>query len=119
MANKQTKFDVKALREKVMTSDDIQYDEVYVSEWDVTLPVKTLSTADMKKVYAAKKDEIRMMILAVLYGCKTPDGEAVFQETDLAKFEDDKSFAAIAKVAERVFEISGEGEEQAKAAKNA
>lgn len=113
-----TKFDVKALRDKVMASDDIKYDEVFVSEWDVTLPVKTLSSAEMKKVMKSQDDNIRMMILAVLYGCKTPEGEAVFEEKDLAKFETEKAFGPIAKVASKVLELSGFDEESVKESKN-
>lgn len=113
-----TKFDVKALREKVLASDDIKYDEVYVEEWDVTLPVKTLAGAEMKKVMKFQDDNIRMMILAVLYGCKTREGEAVFEEKDLAKFEADKAFGPIVKVAERVLELSGFNGEAVKDAKN-
>lgn len=113
-----TKFDVKALRSKVMASDDIKYDEVHVSEWDVTLPVKTLSSAEMKKVMKSQDDNIRMMILAVLYGCKTPEGEAVFEEKDLAKFEAEKAFGPIAKVATKVLELSGFDAESVKESKN-
>lgn len=109
MANN-TNLDVKALREKVMASDDIQYDTVHVDEWGVDLPVKTLASADLKKVMKYKDDEIRMSILAVIYGCKTKDGERVFTDADLAKFEADKSFGAIQKVAEKVLELSGFGE---------
>lgn len=118
MANKkQTKFDVKALREKALSSDDIKFDEVHVDAWDVTLPVKTLSSSEMKKVMKYKDDEIRMMIFAVLHGCKTEDGEAVFQETDLAKFESEKSIGPISKIAEKVFELSGFNEEATEQAK--
>lgn len=102
-------FNVKELRDKVMASDDIQYETVYVKEWDVDLPVKTLSSAELKKVMKHKEDEIRMSILAVIYGCKTKDNEAVFNEKDLAKFEAEKSFGAIQTVAEKVLEISGFG----------
>ena len=110
-------LDVKALHEKVMVSDDIQYGTVYVDEWDVELPVKTLASAELKKVMKYKEDEIRMSILAVIYGCKTKDNESVFTEKDLAKFEAEKSFGAIQKVAEKVLEISGFGEKTAEDAK--
>lgn len=113
-----SKFDVKALRDKVLNSDDIKYDEILVSEWDVTLPVKTLSSSEMKKVMKFQDDNVRMMILAVLYGCKTSDGDAVFTETDLAKFESDKAFAPIAKVAGRIMELSGFSEDSVADAKN-
>lgn len=112
-------FDVKSLREKVMASDDIQHDSVYVEEWDVELPVKTLASAELKKVMKYRSDEIRMSILAVIYGCKTKEGEAVFTEKDLAKFESDKSFGAIQTVAEKVLDISGFGEKSVDEAKNA
>ncbi|WP_181349388.1 hypothetical protein [Thalassobacillus sp. CUG 92003] len=104
MANK---YDVKALREKVMASDDIKYDEVYVKEWDATLPVKTLSAGEMKQVMKYKEDETRMMMLAVVYGCKTEEGEAVFTEKDVAKFEAEKSFGALMRIGEKIFDISG------------
>src|SRR5690625_4608759 len=105
------KFDVKALRDKVLNSDDIQYDEIYVKEWDVTLPVKTLSTSEMKEVMKYQDDQVRMMILAVLHGCKTEDGEEVFNKTDLAKFEKEKAFGPVTKVATKILEISGFNEE--------
>lgn len=113
-----TKFDVKALRDKVLASDDIKFDEVFVPEWDVTLPVKTLSASEMKKVMKYQDDSIRMMILAVLYGCKTKEGEAVFDEKDLAQFEANKAFGPITKVASKVLELSGFDEETVKDSKN-
>jgi len=112
------KFDVKALRDKVLNSDDIKYDEVHISEWDVDLPVKTLSSSEMKKVMKYQDDNIRMMIFAVLYGCKTQAGESVFDEKDLAKFEADKAFGPIAKVAGKVMELSGFDAESVADAKN-
>lgn len=111
------KYNVKELRQKVLDSDDIKYDEVFVSEWDVTLPVKTLSTNEMKIVMKEQNDQIRLMILAVLHGCKTEDGEAVFDPKDLAKFEDGKAFSPITKVASKVLELSGFNEEAVKDAK--
>lgn len=118
MTKAQTKFDVKQLREKVLSSEDIQYGEVYVEAWDVTLPIKTLSTKEMKEVTRYNDDSIRMMILAVLYGCKTREGEAVFEKTDLAKFETEKSFAPIAKVAQEVMKLSGLSDDAVLDAKN-
>lgn len=112
------KFDVTALREKVMASDDVVFDEVYIEEWDTKLPIKTLAPSDLKKVMKYESDSVRMAILAVIYGCKTPQGEAVFTEKDLAKFETEKSFGAIMKVAEAVFEISGYSEKATEEAKN-
>jgi hypothetical protein len=102
-----TKFDVKALRDKVMGSDDIQYEEVYVKEWDTTLPVKTLAASELKQVMKYQKDQVRMLVLAVIYGCKTKGGEAVFKDTDLAVLEAEKSFGAIQTIAEKVLEMSG------------
>ena len=113
-----SKFDVKALREKVMATDDIKYDEVYVKEWDVTLPIKTVPAAELKKVMKYKEDPIRLSALAVIYGCKTKEGEAVFTEKDLAKFEAEKSFGAIQTIAEKVLELSGFGEDTVEDAKN-
>ena len=112
------KFDVKELRQKVLASDDIKYGEVEVPEWEVTLPIKTLSSAEMKKVMKVQDDNIRMMILAVLYGCKTPEGESVFEERDLAHFEANKAFGPIMKVAEKVLELSGFDAEAVKDSKN-
>lgn len=113
-----TKYDVKALRQKVLASDDIKYTEVYVPQWDVTLPIKTLSSGEMKKVMKSQDDNIRMMILAVLYGCKTPEGEAVFEEVDLAKFEAEKAFGPIMTIATKVLDLSGFDAETVKEAKN-
>lgn len=100
-------FDVKAIREKVMASDDIKFDEVYVKEWDISMPVKTLASKDMKKVMEYREDLLRMQALAVIYGCVTEDGEKVFKDEDLAKLENEKSIGAITTIAEKVFEISG------------
>lgn len=112
------KFDVKAIREKALNSDDIQYDSIYVSEWDVELPVKTLSTSEMKEVMKYQNDQMRMMVLAVLNGCKTEDNEAVFDRKDLAKFENEKAFGPIAKVATKILELSGFNDEAISEAKN-
>lgn len=113
-----TVFDVKALREKVMASNDIQHAEVFVPEWDVTLPVKTLSALEMKEVMKYQSDTVRMTIIAVLNGCKTEGGEAVFSREDLAVFEAEKAFAPVMKVAEKILEMSGFGENGMKDAKN-
>lgn len=113
-----TKFDVKALRSKVLNSDDIKNTEVYVEEWDVTLPIRTLASSEMKKVMQYQDDNIRMMILAVLYGCKTPEGVTVFEATDLAKFENEKAFGPIVTVASKVLELSGLSGNAVKDAKN-
>lgn len=113
-----TKFNVKQLRDKVLASDDIKFSEVEVPEWDVTLPIKTLSSAEMKKVMKVQDDNIRMMILAVLYGCKTPEGESVFEEKDLAHFEANKAFGPIMNVSEKVLELSGFDTESVKDSKN-
>jgi hypothetical protein len=118
MANKAKQFDVKALRQKAL-QDDVIYDSFYVKEWDAELPIKTLTAPAMKKIMANRKDEIRMMILAVLYGCATKEGERVFEETDLAKFEgEEKSLAPILALGGKILEISGMSEEAEKSAKN-
>ena len=113
-----SKFDVKALREKVMASDDIKYGEVYVEEWDVTLPIRTLPAVDLKKAMKYKDDPIRMASLTVIYGCKTREGESVFTETDLAAFEAEKSFGAITAISDAIFEMSGFGDKAVVEAKN-
>lgn len=112
------KFDVKALREKVLASNDIQYDEVFVEEWDVTLPVKTLSSLEMKEVMKYQQDTVRMTIIALLAGCKTKEGEAVFLKTDLAALEAEKSLNPIMKVAEKILDMSGFNGDSFKDAKN-
>lgn len=112
------KFDVKALREKVLSTDDIVTKEVHVEEWDVTLPIRTLTAPEIKKLMRYKDDPIRMAILAVLYGCKTEEGEAVFEEVDLAKFETDKSFGPISQLSTEIMEISGLTKDVVKDAKN-
>lgn len=112
------KIDVKALREKVLSSDDVVYDTYRVEEWDVELPIRTLSAQDLKKITKFKDDGVRMAILAVLYGCKTKDGEAVFAETDLAKFEQDKAFGPVAKLGAQIMKISGLSTDEVKEAKN-
>lgn len=113
-----SKFNVKELREKVMATDDVQYDAVYVDKWDVELPVRTLKGADLKKVMKHKDDPIRMTCLAVIYGCVTKEGEAVFSDKDLAQFESDKSFKAVSEVAKRIFELSGLDDKAVDEAKN-
>jgi hypothetical protein len=112
------KFDVKALRQKVIASDDVQYDVVYVDKWDAELPVKTLVGNDLKRVMQYKDDPIRMTILAVLYGCVTQEGEKVFEEQDLAVFETRKGLGEISEVAKRIFELSGLNDAAAKQVKN-
>jgi hypothetical protein len=111
-------FDVKALRQKVLDTEDVIYDSFYVKEWDAELPIKTLTAPELKQLMKHKNDEIRMTILAVLYGCKTREGEAVFTETDLAAFETKKSFGPIAKLGGKILEISGLGKDAEKDAKN-
>jgi hypothetical protein len=112
-------FDVKALRQKALDSDDVKYDSIYIAEWDAELPVRTLTTPAIKKLMKQKDDEVRMMILAVLYGCVTQEGESVFEENDLAVFESDKkSFSPITKLGTKIMEISGLNDQAKVAAKN-
>jgi hypothetical protein len=112
------KFDVKALRDKVMQTDDVKYDSIKVDEWGVELPVRTIMGDKLKKVMKYKDDPVRMTCMALIYGCVTPDGEAVFTEKDLPQFEQNKSFKAITHVARRVFELSGLDEDAVDEAKN-
>jgi hypothetical protein len=112
------KFDVKALRQKVLSTDDVVYETFYVEEWDTELPIKTLSAQDLKKIMKYKDDEVRMAILAVLYGCKTKEGEAVFEETDLAQFENGKAFGPVAKLGGQIMKLSGLSNNEVKEAKN-
>src|SRR5690606_22441453 len=101
------KFDVKALREKVLATDDIQHDESYIEEWDVTLPIRTISSANLEEIIKYRDDRIRFATLAVSYGCVTEDDEQVFKETDLAKVAQEKYFGVIQRIAERALELSG------------
>jgi hypothetical protein len=112
------KFDVKSLRQKVLSTDDVVYDSFYVEEWDTELPIRTLSAQDLKKIMKFKEDEVRMAILAVLYGCKTKEGESVFEETDLAQFENGKAFGPVAKLGAKIMSISGLSNNEVKEAKN-
>lgn len=112
------KFDVKALRQKVLSTDDVKYETYYVEDWDVELPIKSLTAPEIKQLRQHTNDEVRMMILAVLHGCKTREGEAVFELTDLVKFETEKSFGPISKLGSKIIEISGLGEKAVKEAKN-
>jgi hypothetical protein len=112
------KFDVKQLREKVMQTDDVKFDTIFVKEWDVELPVRTIMGEKLKGVMKYKDDPVRMTCLALIYGCVTPEGEAVFTEKDLAQFEKNKSFKAITHVARRIFELSGLDEDAVEEAKN-
>jgi hypothetical protein len=112
------KFDVKAIREKVLGTDDVVYKTVYVDEWETEVPIKTLTAPELKEIMKHKNDEIRVAILAVLYGCVTEDGERVFEREDLAIFETKKSFGPIAKLSAEIMKISGLGENAVKDAKN-
>lgn len=118
MTNKVKKFDVKALRQKVLDTEDVIYDTFFVKEWDTELPIKTLTAPELKEIMKYQTDQIRMTILAVLYGCKTRDGESVFEQTDLLAFETSKSFGPVAKLGGRILEISGLGKDVEKDVKN-
>ena len=117
-------FDVKALREKALQTDDIKNDTVYVEEWDAEFPVQSLKLADLKAVLTKSKnakgetDETRLMALAVLYGCRTPQGERVFTDTDLAAFETGKAAKPIMTIGAKVLEISGFSKQAKDDAKN-
>jgi hypothetical protein len=110
MANK---FDVKELRQKALATDDIKNDVVYVEEWDAEFPVQSLKAKDLKAVLTQSKngkgdrDEIRLMCLAVLYGCRTPEGERIFTDDDLAQFENTKAAKPIMTIGAKIMDISG------------
>lgn len=113
-------FDVRALKQKALASDDIVYDSVYIEKWDAEFPVKTLVGADLKAVMKHRDDPIRMAILAVVYGCVTPDGERVFdnEREAVATFETSKGIAEITQLSKKILEISGLGNESSAQAKN-
>jgi hypothetical protein len=109
-----SQFDVKALRQKALDSDDIKNDVVYVEEWDAEFPVQSLRAKDLKAVLTHSKtgkdnerDEVRMACLAVLYGCRTPEGTPIFTREDLAVFEEKKSARPIMTISAKIMEISG------------
>jgi hypothetical protein len=113
------KFDVAALRKKALESDDIVYDSIYVDSWGGEYPVKTLAGLDFKTVMKAKDDPIRMAILAVVFGCVTPDGERVFNDThEAVAIMEKKGVKAITEVSAKILEISGLGEKAVDNAKN-
>lgn len=112
-----TKFNVAELREKALQADDIRTDVVFVEEWGAEFPVRSLSGRALKDVLSKSKnqrgdrDEIRMTLLAAIYGCATEDGQRVFKDEDLAVFESDrKSATPILKIGKRVLELSALGE---------
>lgn len=118
-------FDVKALREKALQSDDIKNDTVTVEEWgNAEFPVQSLKLADLKAVLTKSKnakgetDETRLMALAVLHGCRTPEGERIFTDTDLAAFENGKAAKPIMTIGAKVLAISGFSKQEKDAAKN-
>lgn len=113
-------FDVKGLRDKALQSDDIKNDVILVEEWGAEFPVQSLRTKDLKLVLQQSKtgsgdqrDEIRMACLAVLYGCRTPDGTPVFTREDLAAFEEKKAAAPLMKISAKIMEISGFADKKA------
>lgn len=114
------KFDVKALKQKALQSDDVVYDTFYVKKWDAEFPIKTLVGADVKAVMKHRDDPIRSAILAVVYGCVTPDGERVFdnEREAVAAFETTKGIGEITQLAKRIMEISGLSDIAVSEAKN-
>ncbi|GMK47655.1 hypothetical protein PghCCS26_47850 [Paenibacillus glycanilyticus] len=111
-----TKFDVKALRDKALQTDDIKNGSVYVEEWDADFPVRSLTGKGLKDVLTKSKnakgerDEIRMSLLAAIVGCADETGARVFDDTDLAVFESDsKSAAPILKIGKAVLDLSALG----------
>jgi len=115
-----SKFDVKALKQKALQSDDIVYDSVYIEKWDAEFPVKTLVGADLKAVMKHRNDPIRMAILAVVYGCVTQDGERVFDDEReaVAVFETQKGMSEITQLSTKILEISGLAGDSVAEAKN-
>lgn len=119
-------IDVKALRERAMQSDDIVYDTVQVDEWGGEYPVRSLPGGALKKVMAqsrvgkgGERDEMRLIMLAAIYGCADKDGNRVFDDKDLAVFESDKKSAApLIKIGAKVLELSNTGEKGLADAKN-
>lgn len=113
-------FDVKALKQKALQSDDIVYDSVYIEKWDAEFPIRTLTGADLKAVMKHRNDPIRMAILAVVYGCVTPDGERVFDDEReaVAVFETQKGLAEITQLSTKILEISGLSDKAVTEAKN-
>lgn len=116
-------FDVKQLRKKALESDAVINDTIYVSDWDAHYPVQSLRARDLKEVFQKSKnangktDEIRLMCLAVLHGCRTPEGERIFTDEDLAKFETELAARPIMEIGAKIMEISGTSEKDVNSAK--
>ena len=103
---------VKSIRDKIKAAEDILHEDIYVSQWDVTIQVKTMSGLERARLLSdclSPEGEViqNKFQMGLLVSCCTdPDtGEPVFKEDD--DWVLGKSSGAIERLVSAAMRVSG------------
>jgi len=104
-------------KDDIREAQDIETDTVEVPEWGGTVTVRGLSAVERGKLdnfgAAARRGEADMSDLhvqTIILGTVNEDGEPFFDDDD-AEWLRDKSGAAVSRISERIWDMSGISEE--------
>jgi hypothetical protein len=101
-----------SIREKIKAAEDILFEDIPISQWDVTVRVQTMSGLERAKLLSTclspdgEVIQSKFQIGLLVSCCKDPDtGEPIFQEDDEWLLE--KSSGAIERLASAAMRVSG------------
>lgn len=105
---------VSSLRERILESDDIQKEIIYVKEWNVNVAVWGLSAGDRSKLINRVMDhkngdiDMQMLYPLLIQECaRDPESqERIFTKEDLPRLNT-KAASALEKIGDKAAELSG------------
>jgi len=102
-----------SLRDQIIAADDIGKETVHIDIWDVDVEVRTMTAAERSKMLNSAMDDSGNIDLEQLYPriliatvFDPESGEQVFSGDDVSALQN-KSAAAVEKVAQKAMALSG------------
>ena len=99
-------------KSSVLSADDFRYAVVPCPEWGGDMRVRGLTAAEQamisKKVNAKQTDDIAVVV--AIMGCVDDNGERFFDQSDRDTLKT-KSYAVLDRLAKKILELSGNGED--------
>ena len=102
-----------SLRDRILSSNDIQSNTVHVDSWGVDLDIRTITAVERSRLVAmctkedGNVDMEKMYPMLIISACFDPEtSEKVFTSDDMLLLQD-KSASAIEFVAQEVMRMSG------------
>jgi len=119
------KLNAGELRNKILSSNDIKTEKMYVPEWDVEILITSMTLAERKKLREsssskmtadgtfADMDPEQLEAGILISNIKDLDGNPIFTKEDAAELMK-KNSAVTTKIASKVLELSGMSSEARK-----